>query len=310
MGRADQGDVLAETGSLTDAVRDTLDGQTVAMAKLTDLVGGLAVNLTISVLILAAAFWTSGWAGRFVRQAIQRFPHIREDQTLAEFASSLTRYAVIIIGIIAVLRRLGVETTSIITVLGAASLAIGLALQGALTNVAAGVMILLFRPYRVGDQVLIAGKSGTVRHFDLFNTEIRDFDNLKVVIPNGKAFGDVVVNYTDITRRRIEIKVGIGYDDDIGKALAIAIRCAVQEPRVLKEPAPWAKVTALAPSTVEVTLRCWTAPAGFWDVSYDLLRKVKESFDAGGVSLPFPTQVSIDESPPRARHRAGGQPPP
>ena len=285
---------MADSATLTTAVRDTLSTQTVAMAKLTDVVGGLAVNLTISVLILTAAVWISGWAASLVRQTLLRFPHLRDDKTLAEFASSLTRYAVVIIGVIAVLRRLGVETTSIITVLGAASLAIGLALQGALTNVAAGVMILLFRPYRVGDQVTIAGKSGEVRHFDLFNTQISDADNLKVVVPNGKAFGDVVVNYTDIGQRRIEIVLGVGYDDDIGKALDAAVRCAAKDPRVLAAPAPWAKVTELAPSTVNVTLRCWTKPGIFWDTRYDLLRALKEAFDAEGISFPFPTQISVE----------------
>ena len=296
---------MADTNTLSGAVQSTLTGQTVAMAKLTDVVGGLAVNLTISVLILVAAVWLSGWAARLVRQTLLRCPHLRDDQTLAEFASSLTRYAVVIIGVIAVLRRLGVETTSIITVLGAASLAIGLALQGALTNVAAGVMILLFRPYRVGDQVTIAGKTGTVRHFDLFNTQISDNNNLKVVVPNGKAFGDVVVNYTDIGKRRIEIVLGIGYDDDMGKALDVALCCAAAEARVFKDPAPWAKVTELAASTVNITLRCWTKPDGFWDTQYDLLRRLKENFDAEGISFPFPTQVSV-EGPisPRSRDPA------
>ena len=316
---------MAEPSTLTSTLHDTLSGQTVAMAKLADVVGGLAVNLTISVLILAVAVWASGWAVRFVRQGLQRFPRLNQDQTLAEFASSLARYAVVIIGVIAVLRRLGVETTSIITVLGAASLAIGLALQGALTNVAAGVMILLFRPYRVGDQVTIAGKTGTVRHFDLFNTEINDAANLKIVVPNGKAFGDVVVNYTHIGRRRIEIVLGIGYDDDIGKAIdyriegshavigkaiAVALRCAAEEPRVMKDPAPWAKLTDLAPSSVNITLRCWTTPdtPGFTDTQCDLLRKLKESFDAEGISFPFPTQINV-ERPLSPRDRLDDHPP-
>jgi small conductance mechanosensitive channel len=282
------------TTSLSAALGGAVNGQTAALAELTNLVGGLAVNLTISVLIMVAAVWLSGWASKLVRQGFRRFPHLREDQTLADFASSIARYAVVLVGVIAVLRRLGVETTSIITVLGAASLAIGLALQGALTNVAAGVMILIFRPYRIGDQVLVAGKTGTVRHFDLFNTEVRDFDNLKIVVPNGKAFGDVVVNYTQLTRRRIQIVLGVGYDDDLGKAIALAIQCAAEEPRVLKDPAPWCKVTELAPWTVNITLRCWTSPDGFWDTQYDLLRKVKERFDAEGISFPAPTQIGID----------------
>lgn len=286
--------LASNTTTLAANVQNMLTGQAVAIAKLGDVLADLAVNLTIAVLIFVVALWLSGWAAKLTREAIHRIPKTHSDETLADFASSFVRYVVVVIGVIAVLRRLGVETTSIIAVLGAASLAIGLALQGALTNVAAGVMILLFRPYRVGDQVLIAGKTGTVRRLDLFNTEIRAFDNLKIVVPNGKAFGDVVVNYTAIGRRRIEITVGVGYDDDLDKALATAIACAAADPRILKDPAPWAKVTELAPSTVNITLRCWTSPNGFWDVRYDLLKTVKETFDKEGISLPFPTQVSLN----------------
>jgi small conductance mechanosensitive channel len=272
-----------------------VDGETVALAKLSDVVGDLAVNVTVSILILAVAIWLSGWASKIVRRAIERIPRINHDATLADFASSFARYVIVVIGIIAVLRRLGVETTSIIAVLGAASLAIGLALQGTLSNVAAGVMVLIFRPYRVGDQVLIAGQTGTVTHFDLFNTEIHSYEFLKIVIPNGKAFGDVVVNYTDIPRRRIELTFGIGYEDDIGKAIDVALECAKADPRILADPAPWAKVTELAPSTVNVTLRCWTSPNGFVDTRFDTLRAVKEAYDRSGISLPYPTQMSLEK---------------
>ncbi|HTI66692.1 MAG TPA: mechanosensitive ion channel domain-containing protein [Caulobacteraceae bacterium] len=285
---------MAEPTTLATSIQNTLNGETVAIAKLSDLVGDLAVNLTVSILIMTLAVWLSGWASQLVRRGIERIPRINQDRTLADFASSFARYVVVVIGIIAVLRRLGVETTSIITVLGAASLAVGLALQGTLSNVAAGVMVLIFRPYRVGDQVTLAGKTGMVKHFDLFNTELRDLDNLKIVVPNGKAFGDVVVNYTDISARRIELTFGIGYEDDIGTAVRVATGCAAADARILPDPAPWAKVTELAASTVNVTLRCWTAPTGYQDTRFDLLRRVKEAFDAAGISLPYPTQVTVE----------------
>ena len=289
---------MAEPTSLTASLKGAVSGETVALAKLSDVVGDLAVNITISILILVMAIWLSGWASKLVRRAIQRIPRINHDATLADFASSFARYVVVIIGVIAVLRRLGVETTSIITVLGAASLAVGLALQGTLSNVAAGVMVLIFRPYRVGDQVLIAGKTGTVTHFDLFNTEIHDFDFVKIVIPNGKAFGDVVVNYTDIPRRRIELVFGIGYEDDIGQAIDVALDCARADKRILADPEPWAKATELAASTVSITLRCWTSPKGYQDTRFDLLRRVKEAYDAAGISLPYPTQMTLEKRMP------------
>jgi small conductance mechanosensitive channel len=285
---------LAEPTTLTASLKGAVDGETVAIAKLSDVIGDLAVNITISLLILAVAVWLSGWASKLVRRAIQRIPRINHDATLADFASSFARYVVVVIGVIAVLRRLGVETTSIITVLGAASLAIGLALQGTLSNVAAGVMVLIFRPYRVGDRVTIAGRVGTVRHFDLFNTELQDNDNLKVVVPNGKAFGDLVTNYTDIHTRRIELVFGIGYDDDIGKAIRVALECARADPRIVADPPPWAKMTEMSDSTLRITLRCWTAPLGYEDAKCDLLRRVKEAYDAAGITFPPPTQLAID----------------
>jgi small conductance mechanosensitive channel len=218
----------------------------------------------------------------------------------------VVRYAVLVIGLIAVLRHLGVETTSIIAVLGAASLAVGLALQGALSNVAAGVMLLLLRPYQVGDVVAIAGKQGTVRRLDLFNTEIRDGDNLKILVPNSKAFGDVITNYTELENRRIELVFGIGYDDDVDKAMTVAKACAAEDERIFKEPAPWTAMTELASSTVNITLRCWTGVNGYWDTRYALLKRVKDAFDREGISLPFPTTVSIP-APPSTD--PGGPPP-
>ncbi len=273
--------------------------------KTGDVVGDLAVNVVIAVLILMATLWLSRQAASLVRRGIKRLPRTAHDATLQDFAGSVARYAVMVVGVVAILRRLGVETTSIITVLGAASLAVGLALQGALTNVAAGVMILVFRPYRVGDFVAIAGKQGTVRHFDLFNTELTDVDGLKVVVPNGKAFGDVATNFTDIPRRRIMLQFGVGYDDDLQHAAAEVLEVVAADTRVLADPKPWCKPTGLESSTVTLELRCWTQVDGYWDTRFDILRAVKTRFDAAGVSLPFPTQVTLaPEALP------GGAPPP
>lgn len=279
--------------AFTSKLQAGLTEQAVLLTKAGNLAGDFAVNFIISVLIFVATLWLSNQASKLVRNAIKRLPKSAHDETLQDFAGSLARYAVVVIGVVAILRRLGVETTSIITVLGAASLAIGLALQGALTNVAAGVMVLIFRPYRVGDFVLIAGKQGTCRKLDLFNTEITDVDGLKVVVPNGKAFGDVVTNYTDIPRRRIQLQFGVGYDDDLDRASRTVLDIAEADARVLKDPAPWCKPTDLAASTVTLELRCWTHVDGYWDTRFDILKAVKQRFDAEGVSLPFPTQVTL-----------------
>ena len=294
--------------SIPQNLRTTFGAETAAIAKFSDVAGDFAVNLLIALGILFGTIWLSRALSRAVKRGFKRLPSTAHDETLQDFVSSIVRYAIFIVGLVAILRRLGVETTSIITVLGAASLAIGLALQGALSNVAAGVMILLFRPYRVGDFVQIAGKSGFVRKLDLFNTEIADVDGLKIVVPNGKAFGDVVTNYTDIPRRRIELHFGVGYDDDLEHAAEVAKRIAAADQRVLPEPAPWAKPTALNDSTVTLTLRCWTLVDGYWDTRFDVLKAVKTAFDQEHISLPYPIQVTVPVPEPAAA--PGAAPPP
>jgi len=259
-----------------------------------DAAGSFAVNLAVAALILALTVWLSNWAAKGVGRGIGRLHKKRgADRTLQGFASSLARYVVIIIGLIAVLQQLGVRTTSIIAVLGAASLAIGLALQGTLANVAAGVMILLFRPYRVGDDVEIAGKRGVVRALDLFATELSDPDNLRVVVPNGKAFGDVITNFSRPAKRRMELHFGIDYEDDVDLALKLLIRCAKADERILPDPEPWAKLTALEDNTVRVTLRAWAMPAVYWNTRYDMLKRVKEAFEGAGLHFPYPHQVGL-----------------
>jgi small conductance mechanosensitive channel len=277
---------------LPDQVQRALDGQSPALQKLTETTGDLAVNLLIAAALLVATLWGSRLVSRVVRRGMQRLPATRDDATLQGFAASLARYTVVIVGAVAVLHRLGVETTSIITVLGAASLAVGLALQGALSNVAAGVMIVVFRPYRVGDYITLAGKSGTVTRLDLFNTELIDADGLKIVAPNGKGFSDVVVNHTNIPNRRIEISYDIRYDDDLDTALEVLREVARVETRLLADPVPWVGVTELGTSTVTVTLRVWANLPAYWDIRFDLLRAVKLGMDRAGVRHGFPVQIT------------------
>jgi small conductance mechanosensitive channel len=277
---------------LPDQVQRALDEKSLALHKLTETTGDLAVNLLIAAVLVVATLWGSRLVARIVRRGMQRLPATRDDATLQGFAASLARYTVVIVGAVAVLHRLGVETTSIITVLGAASLAVGLALQGALSNVAAGVMIVVFRPYRVGDFITLAGKSGTVTRLDLFNTELIDADGLKIVAPNGKGFSDVVVNHTNIPNRRIEISYDIRYDDDLDTALAVLREVARGESRLLADPAPWAGVTELGASSITVTMRVWADLPAYWDIRFDLLRAVKLGMDRAGVRHGFPVQIT------------------
>src|SRR5579872_4871402 len=180
---------------------------------------GLAVNLATALLILLATVWLAKSLGALVRRLLGRLHRGEVDATLPSFGASLTRYIVLIVGMMAALEQLGVRTTSVLAVLGAASIAIGLALQGALSNVAAGVMLLLFRPYRVGQYVEAAGKQGTVKVLDLFVTELATPDNLRVILPNGKVFGDVITNWSAHERRRVDVTFHIDPKQDLGVVL-------------------------------------------------------------------------------------------
>jgi small conductance mechanosensitive channel len=283
---------------LSDQIRDLLAGGPQAWWPLLTTLGHLAVNLTIGLVILLLTIWIAGWASTLARNAAGRFHRGDEPDTVLQgFIASLVRYAVVIIGGVAVLQQIGVQTTSVLAVLGAASLAIGLALQGGLSNVAAGVMILLLRPYRIGDRVEIAGVVGRVRGLDLFITRLHDLDNSVVFIPNSKALGDKIVNFSMPESRRIVMEFGIDYADDVDLALALLIETAKADARIVESPAPWAKLTALNDSTVTVTLRAWTSPDGFVDTRFDLIKAVKARFEAAGLTFAYPHQAAVESRP-------------
>jgi small conductance mechanosensitive channel len=261
---------------------------------LLDEAGQLAVHLAVALIILILTVWLSGFAAKLLRRSIEKFntEHHR-DTTLANFLSSLVRYAILIIGLVAVLQELGVQVTSILAVLGAASLAVGLALQGALSNVAAGVMLLVLRPYRIGDLVEISGKTGKVRSLDLFVTELTSPDGLRLIMPNAKVLGDMIINYSVSGRRRLQLKFRIDYADDVDKAFELMLAGAAAEKRVLKEPKPMAQLASLDDAGVTVTLYAWTRADDFYDVQPVLTKALKDAFDAGGLTFPYPTQVGI-----------------
>jgi small conductance mechanosensitive channel len=305
---------------LGDQIQHVITGGPEAWAPL--LAGFLhgLLNLAIGLGMAVATVWVAGWASRLAREALSHL-HGRSapDAVLQGFVASLVRYTVVIIGGIAVLQQIGVQTTSVLAVLGAASLAIGLALQGGLSNVAAGVMILLLRPYRVGDRVQIAGVVGRVHALDLFVTRLHDLQNSVVFIPNAKALGEIVVNYSMLPSRRIDMDFHIDYQDDEDLALALLIETARADPRIVETPPPWAKVTALQDSSVKVTLRAWTSPAGYRDTQFDLIRAVKQRFQQAGLTFAYPHQVAVESRPwtppdragqTRQRRRLAGEPEP
>ncbi|MDP1737456.1 MAG: mechanosensitive ion channel family protein [Caulobacter sp.] len=253
-------------------LRQTVLGDESLLHKFTDAAGDLAVNLVVGAVILALTLWASAWLSGLTRRGMARLNGRRApDLTLQTFVASMVRYVILVMGLVAVLQQLGVKTTSIVAVLGAASLAVGLALQGALSNVAAGVMILLFRPYRVGDIIETGGKKGRVAALDLVITELATADNLKIVIPNNKVFGDVIVNHSFHGQRRVDVTFRIAAAADVNAIMSGVLARAKANPLVLADPEPSVSVALVAENAVELEVNAWTAGKDHGAVQADLL---------------------------------------
>lgn len=246
------------------------------------------LNIVFAVLILIIGMMAAGWVKRMVIKMCKKSAKI--DDTLGAFFSSLARYVVIIFTILAVLDRFGVETASLIAILGAAYLAIGLALQGTLSNVAAGMMLLIFRPFKIGQFVDAAGHAGTVKHIGLFVTEMATGDNVQIIIPNSQIWGSSIKNFSSNENRRVDLVIGIGYDDDIDKAIAEIGSVCDADDRVLKDPATSIFVGELGASSVDIVVRAWTASGNYWPLKAALTKEIKHRFDDKEISFPYPQQ--------------------
>ncbi|HRD26776.1 MAG TPA: mechanosensitive ion channel family protein [Caulobacter sp.] len=291
-------------------LRQTLLGDESLLHKFTDAAGDLAVNLVIGTIILVLTLWASSWFAGLTRRAMNRLPGRRTpDLTLQTFVASMVRYVILVVGFVAVLQQLGVKTTSIVAVLGAASLAVGLALQGALSNVAAGVMILLFRPYRVGDLIETGGKKGIVRALDLVITELATADNLKIVIPNNKVFGDVIVNHSHHSQRRVDVTFRIPAAADMAGIMAGVLARARANPLVLDDPEPSVSVTLLAEAAVEIEVLAWTRSADHAAVRADLLLTAKLIEAGQDASLPPLPKAPLSPPAPAKGPPAGRRSP-
>ena len=236
--------------------------------------------------ILIVGLMVAGWARRSVLRVLNRAPRL--DKTLKPVIANIVRYGILVLVLIAVLAQFGVQTTSIIALLAAAGLAIGLALQGTLQNIAAGIMLLFMRPFRVGDSIDAEGLSGTVIEIGLFTTQMRTYDGIYLEVPNAKLWNRSILNYSRVEARRMNIVVGISYGDSIDKALAVLLELMTSDSRVNTEPAPQVMVMELADSSVNLNLRCWTAPGDYWAVQFDLNKAIKQRLDAEGITIPFP----------------------
>lgn len=272
------------------------------LAKLIDalpaLMAAFGMNLLAAIVILIVGFAVAGWLGRMTTRTLRRSDKI--DPIFPPLVGKLVRVAVIVFTLIAVLNRFGVQTTSLIALIGAAGLAVGLALQGMLSNVAAGVMILVFRPFKIGDAVKIEGDVYVIDGIGLFLCTAHLPDGPTAHVPNSKIWGQTLVNLsvTDGNMRRIDETYGIAYGDDIDVALAILNRVAAEESRVLKDPAPLIAVESLGDSAVNILFRVWTGREDWWATKLDLLKRCKEALEAGGCSIPFPQRdVYMHQAP-------------
>ncbi|WP_415894824.1 mechanosensitive ion channel family protein [Neptuniibacter sp. PT34_22] len=243
----------------------------------------------VDIALALAIFFIGRWVVKQVTKLLERvLRKAKVEDMLVNFISSIASVALLLFVIVASLNQLGVDTTSLIALLGAAGLAIGLSLQDSLKNFAAGVMLVIFKPFREGDFVEAAGVAGVVEHIQIFNTIMRTGDNREVIIPNGAIYSGVITNYSARDTRRVDMVFGIGYDDDLRKAKEILNEIIAADERILKDPAPVVAVSELADSSVNFVVRPWVNSADYWVVLWDTTETVKLRFDEEGISIPFP----------------------
>jgi len=253
---------------------------------------GPSVIYALVILIVGMAVCRIVRAG--VRKALTR---ANVDATLVPFISKMAYYLALTFVIVFVLARFGIETTSIIAVLGGAALAVGLALQGTLSNFAAGVMLLVFRPFDVGDAVDAGGTAGKVVEIGLFCTTLHSPDNVKIILPNSSVYGAIIKNFSANETRRNDIVMGVAYGDNLGTAMDVIRRVLDADTRVLKDPEPLIAVGELADSSVNILVRPWCKVEDYWLLRFDLLRTLKEQLEAAGCSIPFPqTDVHLHQA--------------
>jgi small conductance mechanosensitive channel len=259
-----------------------LDGQSF------DVLLGFSTQLLAGILTLMVGFWLAGRAGRLTIDSLNKIERL--DTTVVPLLGALVRYAGMTLTLVVALGKFGVETTSIIAVLGAAGLAIGLALQGTLSNVAAGLMLVFLRPFKIGDWIEAAGMSGSVREIGLFTTVIDTFDNVFISVPNSSIWSSSIVNHSRYGTRRLDLDIGIDHASDLDKAEAAMLSLA-DDPRVLKDPAPRFIVVGYDERAITIRLRVHAAYGDFFDLGFDLNRHLKSALDRYGITIPYPQRI-------------------
>lgn len=254
----------------------------------------LVGNTVAAIVILFIGFAVASFVSRKIHRIGES--HISLDNTLFSFLGNIARYIILAFTFLFVLNTFGVETTSVIAVIGAAGLAVGLALQGTLSNVAAGIMIILFRPLKIGDFVEIDGTNGTVQDITLNYTELADLGNVKVIVPNSEVWGNKIMNYSDYATRRAEWIFGVGYGVNLDAAERVIRDTIMGDPRSYADPEPFIQVNNLNSSSVDFLVRVWCANDDYFQYQADMKRRVKEALDAADINIPFPTRTLVHEN--------------
>ena len=251
----------------------------------------LGIDLGIKVATALAIFLIGKFLIRILVRGISRVMQKQGvDKTLETFICNLVRVSLMVVVVIAAIGAIGIQTTSFIAIFGAAGLAVGLALQGSLSNFASGVLIVLFRPYRVGDFIEAAGIAGSVEQVQILTTILKTGDNKQIIVPNSQIMDSIITNYSANDTRRVDMMVGVSYDDDLDKVRKTLEELLAADGRILAEPAPTIAVSALADSSVNFVVRPWVNAADYWGVMFELTEAIKKRFDKEGISFPFPQQ--------------------
>lgn len=255
------------------------------MNQIMDWITVFGMKLVVALVIFIVGRWVTKLLTNFTRKLMEKR---NVDATLISFVSNLVYFLILTFVIIAALGQLGIQTASFVAILGAAGLAIGFALQGSLSNFAAGVLLILFRPFKAGDFIEGGGSMGVVESIQIFTTVLNTPDNKVVIIPNSKMMGDNITNFSAKNQRRVDMVFGIGYGDDIQKAKKVIDDVLAKDERILKDPAPTVGLAELADSSVNFVVRPWVKTADYWPVLFDITERMKEAFDANNISIPFP----------------------
>jgi small conductance mechanosensitive channel len=246
------------------------------------------IKIIGAIIILILGRIAAGIGRKIVKRILEKS---KTDPAIVSFVGSMIYFLILIFAVLAALAKFGIQTASFVAILGAAGFAIGFALQGSLANFAAGVLILVLRPFKIGDFIDGAGVAGTVKDIQLFTTVLATPDNIKIMVPNGKLFGDTIKNISAFDTRRVDLVIGIGYTSHIQKAYDVMMNLIKEDTRILSDPPATIAVSELADSSVNFVVRPWVKKEDYWGVKFDLTRKIKEAFDENGIEIPFPQQV-------------------